>query len=437
MTASLDVQAFINAHPLSALQRRTLLLCFLIVVVDGFDTAVMGFLAADIRAEWGVGPAELTPLMMSGLIGLMLGAFLFGPLSDRWGRKRILLATTAMFGTMCLLSAFSPSIGVLIGLRLLTGIGLGGAMPNAITLCSEFSPDQRRATLVTTMFCGFTVGMALSGFIAAAVIPAFGWKAVLAIGGVAPLLLLPLLVRHLPESARYLALRGGHDDDVRDTLEAIAPGQVDRAAAISVSEPVREAPARQLFANGQGSGTVVLWITFFMSLLIVYLIGNWLPLILTDAGFSKPGASLVTTGFHIGGTLGAIAIGRMMDRARESSVLAAGYLCGALAIAGIALAGEPLLLAVAVFASGFFIAGGQVGINALASGFYPTAARATGVSWANGVGRTGSILGSLIGGTLIAIGWGSDRIFLLLTLPAVVAGLALFAMGRLHRTAVR
>lgn len=432
MTIALNVQEFINAHPLSNLQKRTLLLCFLVVVLDGFDTAVTGFLAADIRSEWGAGPAELTLLLMSGLIGLMLGAFIFGPLSDRYGRKRMLLATTTTFGAMCLLSGFSPSIMVLIILRFLTGLGLGGAMPNAITLCSEFSPDQRRATLVTTMFCGFTVGMALAGFIAAAVAPLWGWKSVLVIGGLLPLLLLPFLFAYLPESARYLALKGGHDAQVRATLEAIAPGKVDHHAAIAAAKVPPGAPAKQLFTSGLGPGTLLLWTTFLMSLLIIYLVGNWLPLILTDAGFGKSGASLVTTGFHIGGTVGAILIGRFMDRYNENKVLGVGYLLGAVAIAGIALASGQTMLAATVFAAGFCISGCQVGVNALASGYYPTAARATGVSWANGVGRSGSIIGSLIGGTLLALGWGGERIFLLLAIPAVFAGLAMFVMGKVR-----
>jgi MFS transporter, AAHS family, 4-hydroxybenzoate transporter len=174
MAQDIDVQDFINTKPFSAFQKRILLLCFLVVAIDGFDTALVGFIAPAVKSAWKIGPAELTPLMMAGLFGLLIGAFIFGPLSDRFGRKKLLLATTLLFALMSIAAGFSETITQLTVLRFLTGLGLGGALPNAITLCSEYSPDQRRASLVALMACGFTVGMAASGLIAAVVIPAFG-----------------------------------------------------------------------------------------------------------------------------------------------------------------------------------------------------------------------------------------------------------------------
>jgi MFS transporter, AAHS family, 4-hydroxybenzoate transporter len=434
MSAPINVQEFINAHPYSAYQKLILTLCFLVVAIDGFDTALVGFIAPAIQAEWKVGPPELTPLMMAGLFGLLVGAFIFGPLSDRFGRKKLLITTTLLFGSMSILAGFSETITQLTVLRFLTGLGLGGALPNAITLCSEYSPDKRRASLVAIMVCGFSVGMAASGFIAAAIIPMFGWKAILFIGGAAPLMLIPFLIKLLPESAQFMVLSGRKADDVRQALSKVAPDQILTDTHFTVTAALPGTPVRQIFASGLALGTILLWCTFFMSLLIVYLVGNWLPLILTDAGVSKSSAALITTGFHLGGSIGAIVLGKFMDRFNENKVLAIAYGLASLVILVISQSTAYFGLVVAgVIAAGFFVVGGQVGLNALASGYYPNASRGTGVSWANGVGRTGSIVGSLIGGSVLALGWGAANIFLLLVVPALAASMAVWAMGSIRR----
>jgi MFS transporter, AAHS family, 4-hydroxybenzoate transporter len=434
MAQEIGVQDFINTHPYSAFQKRILALCFLVVALDGFDTALVGFIAPAVQAAWKVGPAELTPLMMAGLFGLLIGSFVFGPLSDRFGRKTLLVITTALFGIMSIAAGFSENITQLTMFRFLTGLGLGGALPNAITLCSEYSPDQRRASLVALMVCGFTVGMAASGFIAAAVIPTLGWQWVLFIGGALPLLLVPALILLLPESAHYMALIGNRQQQIWAALNRIAPGKLEPSLEFESPKAVQVVPARQIFADGRGIGTILLWCGFFMSLLIVYLVGNWLPLILTESGVAKSSAALITTGFHLGGSVGAIVLGRLMDRFDENTVLAAFYALASVVIVLISLAsGTVALVAAGVFAAGFCISGAQVGLNAMASGYYPTSARGTGVSWANGIGRTGSIVGSLIGGTMLALGWGSSSIFLLLAIPALIASAAIFAMGRVRR----
>lgn len=433
MSTVVSIQEFIDEQPYSALQKRILALCFLVVAIDGFDTALVGFIAPAVQSAWKLGPAQLTPLMMSGLFGLLIGSFVFGPLSDRFGRKKLLLVTTFLFGIMSIAAGFSETITQLTILRFLTGLGLGGALPNAITLCSEYAPTQRRASLVALMVCGFTVGMAASGFIATAIIPTLGWQWVLFIGGALPLLLIPVLAAQLPESAHFMAMAGGRAGEIKTILSRIAPNKLTNDAEFTIPAQIQGTPVRQIFAGGLGLGTVLLWCTFFMSLLIVYLVGNWLPLILTEAGSSKSTASLITTGFHLGGSVGAIVMGRFMDRFDENKVLAIAYACAAIVILIISQTSSNLwLVAAGVLAAGFCVSGGQVGLQALASGYYPSAARGTGVSWANGVGRSGSIIGSLIGGSLIALGWGPANILLLLMVPAMLAAMAVFAMGRVR-----
>jgi AAHS family 4-hydroxybenzoate transporter-like MFS transporter len=438
MARTLDVQEVVNAHPLSRFQKTVIALCFLVVAIDGFDTAAIGFIAPSLKAEWGVTPAELAPLFAAGLFGLMAGAFVFGPLADRIGRRPVLIATTVFFGLMTFASAFAPSVEWLIALRFLTGIGLGGAMPAAITLTAELCPEKRRASLVTLMFCGFTIGSACAGLAASGIVSAFGWQGLLMLGGVLPVLLTPVLIALLPESPRYLVASSAAPARIADVLGRMAP-EADLSGA-TFAAPVRPAgsPVSRLFKDGLGLGTLLIWTTFFMSLLVFYLLSSWLPLLITTAGFSMEHASLMGATLAAGGTVGAILIGRLMDRFEPHRVLAGAYLvAGAFVILLGSAVATPWLLVVAIFGAGFGVAGAQVGINALAAGYYPTASRATGVSWANAVGRTGSVLGSMIGGVLLSLGWDLATVFAAAALPAFLAALAMLAKGWAARSAAR
>jgi AAHS family 4-hydroxybenzoate transporter-like MFS transporter len=365
----------------------------------------------------------------------MAGAFVFGPLADRVGRKPVLVATTVFFGLATFASAFAPDIQTLTALRFVTGLGLGGAMPAAITLTAELCPEKRRSSLVTLMFCGFTIGSASAGLAASSIVAAFGWPGLLMLGGVLPLLLTPVLLALLPESPRYLATRGAEPARVRAVLARMAPAaDLDDAAFV---QPVKApgSPVGQLFHDGLGLGTLLIWTTFFMSLLVFYLLSSWLPLLITTAGFSMEHASLMGATLATGGTVGAILIGRLMDRFEPHKVLAGAYLVagGFVILLGNAVA-TPWLLVLAIFGAGFGVAGAQVGINALAAGYYPTTSRATGVSWANAVGRTGSVLGSMVGGVLLSLGWDLATVFAAAALPAFLAALAMLAKGWLSRT---
>ena len=426
-----DVQALIDAAPVSPLQKRLLLLCFVVIAIDGFDTAIIGYIAPAVRAEWGLVVTQLGPLFAAGLFGLMLGAFAVGPLADRHGRKTMLVVSMVLFGAASLGSSLSTGLPALIALRFLTGLGLGGAMPMTITLASEFCPRSRRSSLVTLMFCGFTLGSAMAGLIAARVMPGFGWRVLLVGGGVAPLVLAPLLSALLPESVRFLVMKGGAHDRIVAVLHRMAPAADVRGATFVDTTVAKASPVAQLFGGGLLKGTLLLWIAFFTSLLGVYLMTNWMPTLLQQAsGASIADAAFIGAMYQVGGTLGAILVGRLMDRFEPHRVLFASYLAGAACIVVISLSTHARgLMTLAVFAAGACISGGQVGGNALSAAFYPTPYRATGVAWANGIGRAGSIVGSLLGGLLLGFGWPAATVYALVAVPAVISAVALGTLG--------
>ncbi|MGY2376371.1 MFS transporter [Pseudomonas sp. SDO524_S393] len=426
-----NIGATIDNNRISGYQIMVLLLCFLVVLVDGFDTAVIGYIAPALRQEWGLQAAQLSPAFGAGLFGLMVGAFIFGPVADAYGRKKVLLVSVLIFGIGTLASAYSTSIEMLTALRFLTGIGLGGAMPTCITLSSEYSPARRRMIMVTLSYSGFTTGLALGGAVASQIIPAFGWRGVLMIGGIVPLLLLPLLAWLLPESVRFMAAHPQHADALRKVMGKIT-GRKDLHDVTFVepqSQVAVRSPISQLFIENRALRTVLLWGTFFCSLFVFYLLTSWLPSILKDAGYDIAAAARIGAMVPLGGTVGAILLALLMDRVSPYRVLGLAYLGAALVIAliGFALA-DAFWLGLTVFMVGFGVAGAQNGLNLLSASIYPTAARATGVSWAMANGRVGSIIGSVLGAWLIAQLGQPSVFFLVLAIPALFGSIAIFSL---------
>jgi AAHS family 4-hydroxybenzoate transporter-like MFS transporter len=433
VAGTLDVQGFINAQPLSRYQWKIVLLCFLIVFLDGLDTAAMGFIAPALTVDWGVDRASLGPVMSAALIGMVFGALGSGPIADRFGRKVVLVVAVGLFGFFSLLSAFSTSLDQLLVLRLLTGLGLGAAMPNATTLLSEYTPERLKSLLVTSMFCGFNLGMAGGGFISAKMIPAFGWHSLLLLGGILPLLLAVVLLVWLPESARFLVVRNRGAEKVRKVLAPIAPAEVAVATDFSVPEQKTVQSRNVLkvvFSGTYSAGTLLLWLTYFMGLVIVYLLTSWLPTLMRDSGASMEQAAFIGALFQFGGVLSAVGVGWAMDKFNPHKVIGTFYLlAGVFAYFVGQSLGKVTVLATLVLLAGMCINGAQSAMPSLAARFYPTQGRATGVSWMLGIGRFGAILGAWIGATLLGLGWNFEQVLTALVVPAAVASVAVVIKG--------
>ncbi len=424
----LDVQALLDGQRFSAYQWLILVLCFLIVAVDGFDTAAMGYVAPALVQDWGIDRASLGPVMSAALFGLAFGAIFAGPMADRVGRKKVLVLSVFFFGACSLATAYAPSLSWLTALRFLTGLGLGAAMPNAVTLISEFAPARHRAVLVNTMFCGFPLGSAAGGFVAAWIIPHHGWHSVLLLGGVVPLALAVVLVGLLPESVRYLVLHRRPAEQIRKVLERVTGSALGHVSTFTIHEaaPAGKSAIGTVLSPRYRLGSVMLWTTYFMGLLIFYLLTSWMPTLMKDAGFTLQRASLLTALFPLGGGIGTIAAGWFMDRFNPNKVIALTYALTAVLIYAVGQGtGSLLTLGVLIFLAGTAMNGAQSSMPSLAAGFYPTQGRATGVAWMLGIGRFGGIAGALLGAELLRLHLGFDTIFTLLSVPALLAAGAL------------
>lgn len=431
-TDRVDVQTFLDEHPFSGFQWLIFGLCFVIVLLDGFDTAAIGFIAPSLLKEWGVEKAALGPVLSAALFGLAAGALCSGPLADRMGRKLVLAGSVLVFGIACLGSAFAGGLTELTALRFITGVGLGAAMPNAVTLMSEYCPQRLRATMTNLMFCGFPLGAAFGGFLAAWMIPQWGWRSVLLLGGATPLVLTVLLFAVLPESVHYLLSRNAAVARVRNVMRRISVDAV-QIGQFVMTEPEHAEVTRRVAASGIGMvlspmlrmGSVMLWIAYFMGLVIFYALINWMPILFKDAGLSPQTATLISALFPLGG-VGAVAFGWLMDRFNANLIIAVGYALTAVSIFLIGQAAGNLgLLMVAVFLGGALMNTAQSSMPALAAAFYPTQGRATGVAWMLGIGRFGGIAGSLLVAELTARHLTFSQIFTVVAIPGAIAALAL------------
>ncbi|MFO5688100.1 MFS transporter [Klebsiella pneumoniae] len=393
-TNVVDVKAWIDTRPVSRFQWNVLLLCFIIIMLDGYDAAVMGFVAPALIEDWGISRAEMGPILGAAMFGVAIGALVAGPLSDRYGRKRILLWSVALFALFSLAGAVAQSPTQLALMRFLTGLGLGG-------------------------------------FIAAGLLSHYSWHSALVFGGVLPLVVLPFMIVMLPESAMNMVARRLPGEQIARALNRLG-GQFTAETVFQLNAPpiTRSSKVAQLFRHGYARGTIALWLTYFMGLFVIYLLNGWLPTILRSGGLSLQQAAMMTGLFQLGGPLGGILVGMLMDRASAKAVIAATYFLGCLCLLsqGVMDFGSAVL-SVLIFISGMCINGAQNGLQAYSPAYYQTEIRATGVSWMHGIGRTGAILSSTLGGMLMLAVPGHSSIFLVLALPACLAGICIL----LHR----
>ena len=426
-----DVAATIGGAQLGRTQILVLTLCALAAILDGFDLQAIAFTGPVIAQEWGIEATALGVVFSAALAGMTFGALLVGMLGDRFGRKAAVGLSVATFGLFTLAIVSAHSYTELLVYRFLAGLGIGGTIPSVTTLMAEYAPNRLRTMMIALMSIGIPLGGVLGGLLAAQIIPVWGWKSVFFVGGVFPLLLLPLIIRLLPESLHFLVTKGGRaaNTTIASILNRINPsGHYQASATFVVPEArLQGFPLKHVFGSGMVRNTLLLWLAFFINLLAMYFLMTWLPAILVASGFLISKAINVSVLFPLGGAIGGLILARLMALYGSRQMLIvffflAAFLCTV--VVRLAGAAESFLMVV-IFLSGFLTISAQIGLNALAASIYPTAIRATGVGWALGIARIGAIAGPVLGGILAALGLGIQGYFLIFGLVLLIAAIAL------------
>lgn len=405
------------------------------MMTEGYDLAAMSFAAPALSRAWHLQHGVLGPVFGAFVFGTMIGAFALGYVGDVIGRKRTIVIGSVVLAVFTLAASRATGLDHLLALRFLAGIGIGGVVPNAIAYMTEFAPKRWRATWVTLMYTGYTIGSSVGGLVAAWLVPKFGWQVVFVIGGIAPLVTSAVLWFAVPESIRFLTVKGRHDEVARIAARiapdfAIAPHA--RFVTGSAAHARHAGSLRLLFAGRLRTLTPVLWAVYVANSMALFFLSSWLPVLIERVGLAPQQAALVSTMFQVGGTLGGLALMRFVDT-RGAIIITALPLAGTplVALLGAGLPG-PLLVA-AVFLTGFTVVGTQFGLNAVAALVYPTALRAKGTGAAVGVQKIGAIAGPVIGGMLMAAHLPVAHLFILGAVPVAFVAVLAFVLGRLHR----
>jgi AAHS family 4-hydroxybenzoate transporter-like MFS transporter len=431
------IDDLVDGQKIGAFNLSLLFWSFLVLFADGYDISVMSFAIPTLSKLWHVDAGHQGYVLTALLIGVLAGSPLLGGTGDRYGRKAAILLGSVIYGVTTLAVIWQHGYWATIVLRFCTGIGIGGLMPNTIALNSELSPKRLRATLVVLMFTGGTLGAGTPGFIAAWILPHFGWPVLFLVGGAMPLLVAACLYFAVPESVKFL---GDRPERRRELLATARRMRTDLTLGedTQFESTVRSKPAgggsglEQIFGPGFRWITPLLWVCFFMSFMANYFLNSWMPTVFNNAGLTPEKAALVSSLYHIGGTVGGLLISMLLDRF-GFVVIAALFVCAAPAIAAIGASGMSYEeLAPLAMIAGSCVLGARLGSDAAAGLLYPTQFRSKGVGWALAIGRFGAIAGPLLGGQLIKMNLPMRQLFFLAaSAPIAVAAVAAVIMVRL------
>jgi AAHS family 4-hydroxybenzoate transporter-like MFS transporter len=437
MTKTVDVAEMIDAQNVSRYQCLIAFMAWLTLFLDGVDTQSMAYVGPAVSQDWGLARGALGAVFSSGIFGVALGALLVGPLADRYGRKRVIVMTVtyvALFSFIvtqvseisALLMPAIPgasNLNVLMVSRFFAGLGLGALVPLGVVIANEFAPKRRRGAMVTLMGCGYAIGSASSGVLAAQLIPVYGWPSQFYLASAMTLVMGAALSIWLPESIRLLTVRGNNQAVIGILLKINPALSFEPDTHFVLRQEVREQSANRLrparlFMEGRTAITILIWLSFFMNLLALNYLNNWLPTLTTETGLPASQALRAAASLQFGGMLGVISLGFLADRFGFYKVLGTAFVGGGVFIAIIGMVGGDFYpLAAAIFAAGFCVIGTQITLAALTATLYPTDIRSTGVSWAHGFARIGSIISVMFAGTMLALHWPLQTMYLLVSIP--------------------
>ncbi|MDD7969395.1 MFS transporter [Actinomycetospora lemnae] len=387
-------------------------LCWSAVALEGFDLVVLGVVLPVLLRDptWDLDPAGASVVVTVGLLGVMVGALAVGPIADVIGRRKAMIWTVAGFSVLTLACAFAPNPEVLGVLRFLAGLGLGGVLPVALALVAEYAPSGRGSSATTILMTGYHVGAVLTALLGILLISPLGWQAMFVAGAIPAVILLPLIVLRLPESAQYLERRGASRD--------------------SSWRKERRNPVATLFHDGLARPTIAFWIASFMGLLLVYGLNTWLPEIMRSAGYELGAALALLLVLNVGAILGLLLAGTVANRIGVRPATIAWFAAATLFLALLSVRLPGIGVYVSVLLAGIFVFSAQVLVYAYVSQLYPAEARGTALGTASGVGRLGAISGPIIGGALLQAGVAYPWGFYAFALVAALGALGVVLVGR-------
>jgi AAHS family 4-hydroxybenzoate transporter-like MFS transporter len=400
-----------------------------VAFLDGVDSQSIAVAAPIIAESLKLARTAFGPIFSAALLGAMIGALTFGPLGDRFGRKRMLVLAAVIFGVFTLATPLAYSFESLLAVRFAAGIGLGGATPCFIALASEFAPSRRRAMVASLIWAAFPLGGTIGGFFNSYILTNYGWQAIFWVGGILPIGVAAALIIWLPESLRFLIASGQDPARVEAIVRKIRPNLPANARFVSDEDRIEGVPLKHLFADGRAARTILLWVPFFTAFATLALTVVWTPLLLRDNGISPAQASVVLGVHGIGALLGMAAAGRLMERFGIALTLFPALILGAVATGTLGYAATSVTsMSTALFFVGLFVGMGASGSIALAALTYPTAIRSSGIGWAMGMGRFGQVLAPLFASAVIAASWTNIQLFVAVGLAPFLGALAIIAL---------
>lgn len=410
------------------IQYSTIILCFMMNMLDGMDVLVIAFTAPAISTEWSVSPEALGVVFSAAVIGMTVGALFIAPLADKIGRKTMILGCALLMGSSIYGTSFAQSVNILMFLRFVSGLGIGAMLASISTLASEFAPNRSKDFWVSLVMGGYPVGAVLSGMVAAEVIPANGWRAMFQVAGIATLVTVPLILIFLSESLEYLFKR-------RPKNALLRVNAILRKMKVTVFEDLPEVEEVKnagsvsgLFRGALKKQTLVLWLAFFMAFATLYFLLSWIPKLTTAAGMPERLGIYSGAVFNLGSFVGIVILGGLAMRIglRKTILIFLGSAAILMMLFGLFSGSFMVLVMFGLI--GFAMQGGFVGLYPVATRIYPTEVRTTGIGWAIGAGRLGAVFGPIAAGYLVGAGLSIATNFIIFAVPCIIAGIAAFAI---------
>ncbi|WP_076858317.1 MFS transporter [Bradyrhizobium mercantei] len=428
-----DVGVLIDESRFSPLQIRVVALCGLASILDGVDTQSIGIAAPELAKVLSLTPAGLAPIFAAGLLGALTGALGLGTLADRVGRKQMLILSTVLFGLFSLLTVFVTSFEALLALRFCAGLGLGGAAPCFTALAAEYTPARKRPLVIALMWASFPLGGMTGAFVGSALLKAYGWTSIFYVGGILPMILAVILALAVPESLRFLALRGKTQPKVRAIAAQIKGSAVDPQEQFTAIDHTHgHSGVRSLFTDGRLTTTLLLWVIFCIAFTILVFIPLWVPTLLVKPNGLQPSQAFAVVALNNGGAVvGMLLCGALLARIGPFKLLTSAFVLATVFTAAVGqMPDYPGLTIASAFLSGLFLGCGGVGVIALATAFYPTLIRSTGLGWGLAMARGGQVCGPLVTGWMLRNGLGASEVFLVLGLMPIIAAIAVLLLTR-------